>query len=60
MKRFAILLAITAGLITVPMLGQQAGVGSIVRNDPALDKLVSPGTKIEKLHGDFRFIEGPV
>ena len=60
MKRFAILLAIVTGVITVPMLGQQAGVGSIVRNDPALDKLVSPGTKIEKLHGDFRFIEGPV
>jgi gluconolactonase len=60
MKRFAILLATLAGVITLPMLGQQGGVGNIIRNDPALDKLVSPGTKIEKLHGGFRFIEGPV
>ena len=44
----------------VPAAAQQAGVGSIVRSDPALDKLVSPGTKIEKLQGGFRFIEGPV
>jgi gluconolactonase len=64
MQRFAVLLAIflaiLAGTITLPLLGQQAGVGTIVRNDPALDKLVAPGTKIEKLHGDFRFIEGPI
>ena len=64
MQRFAVLLAIflaiLVGIITLPLLGQQAGVGTIVRNDPALDKLVAPGTKIEKLHGDFRFIEGPI
>jgi gluconolactonase len=58
-KYSAILLGVIIG-VAVPILGQQAGVGSIVRNDPALDKLVSPGAKIEKLHSGFRFIEGPV
>ena len=37
-----------------------SGVGSIVRSDPALDKLIPPGAKIEKLHSGFRFIEGPI
>lgn len=46
---------------TLPSLpAQEAGVAKIIRNDPALDKLISPGAKIEKLHGGFRFIEGPV
>jgi len=44
----------------LPLMGQKSGVGSIVRNEPALDRLVLPGTKIEKLRGDFRFVEGPV
>jgi gluconolactonase len=60
MKHFAILFVILVGLAAVPMAGQQAEAGGVVRNDPAIDKLVSPGTKIEKLHGGFRFIEGPV
>lgn len=34
--------------------------GSIVRLDPALDALVPPDTKIEKLAGGFKFVEGPV
>ena len=58
-KYFAILLAIIAS-VAAPILGQQAQVGSIVRSDPAIDKLVSPGAKIEKLHSGFRFIEGPI
>jgi gluconolactonase len=36
------------------------GVGSIVRLDPALDSLVPPGAKIEKLAGGFQFAEGPL
>ena len=36
------------------------GVGSIVRLDPALDALIPPGAKIEKLAGGFKFVEGPV
>jgi gluconolactonase len=32
----------------------------ILRADPALDEIVTPGTKIEKLAGGFLFTEGPV
>jgi gluconolactonase len=60
MKHSAILLAILVSVTALSMMGQQAEVESIVRNDPAIDKLVSPGTKIEKLHGGFGFIEGPI
>jgi gluconolactonase len=60
MKRLLILVAIMAGIAASPAIGQQADVGKIVRNDPGFDKLVPPGTKVEKLHGGFRFIEGPV
>ncbi len=39
---------------------QNADVGKIQRTDPALDKLVPPAAKIEKLAGGFQFIEGPI
>ena len=35
-------------------------VGSILRLDPALDSLVPPDAKIEKLAGGFKFTEGPL
>jgi gluconolactonase len=38
----------------------EAGVGTIVRLDPALDALVPASAKIEKLAGGFGFTEGPV
>ena len=60
MKRYVIVLAVLASVAASSMMGQQAEMGKIVRTDPAIDKLISPGTKIEKLHGDFRFIEGPI
>jgi gluconolactonase len=34
--------------------------GNVQRADPALDRIVPPGTGIEKLAGGFQFIEGPV
>lgn len=37
-----------------------ASVGSIVRLDPAFDALVPSGAQIEKLAGDFKFLEGPL
>ncbi len=43
-----------------PLSGQSAPVGKIVRNDPALDKLVPPGAQVEKVRGDLRFTEGPL
>jgi gluconolactonase len=36
------------------------GVGRIARLDPALDALVPPHAKIEKLAGGFQFAEGPI
>ena len=63
MKHFVILLAIVlamlAGIAAVPTMGQEQ-VGKIVRTDPAIDKLISPDTKIEKVHGGFGFTEGPI
>jgi gluconolactonase len=69
MKQFAIFLAVFAAMAMQPALGQQnttqqnnegSQEGRIVRNDPAMDKLIPPGAKVEKVHGGFRFIEGPV
>jgi gluconolactonase len=40
--------------------GAETVPARIVRLDPALDRIVSPGTKLEKLAGGFQFIEGPV
>ena len=47
-------------LAVAPAQAQDAGVGKITQIDPALDKIVPIGAKVEKIRGDFRFIEGPV
>ncbi len=52
------LLALAAFLTGVALSAQNAG--QIVRLDPALDKLISPGAQIEKLADGFGFLEGPV
>jgi gluconolactonase len=49
------LCAIAAGL-AVPLLNAQ----SVRRIDPALDNLISPGAKVEKVAGNFAFTEGPL
>ena len=40
--------------------GVQQVETKILRNDPALDQIVSPDAKVEKLAGGFLFTEGPV
>lgn len=68
MKRNTLLCSLLAALAILPIslataepqATQPPAAGSIARTDPALDKLVSPGTKVEKVRGDFGFIEGPV
>ena len=70
MIRKTICHVLLAGLLILPLGAQQptsqqptsqsATVATIVRNDPALDKLVPPGAKVEKVRGNFRFIEGPI
>src|SRR5580658_378427 len=39
---------------------QSAAEPGVRRVDPALDKLLSPGAKVEKVAGGFQFVEGPV
>src|SRR5580693_2068268 len=41
-------------------MGAQAPSGEIVRLDPALDKIVPKGAKVEKVVGGIRFAEGPL
>jgi gluconolactonase len=52
-------------LLAIPALCLTAAPGwaqgtSIKRLDPALDNILSPGTKIEKAAGGFLFVEGPM
>jgi gluconolactonase len=47
-------------LLVMPVAARAAGVAKIVRLDPALDSVIAPGTKIEKVAGGFIFTEGPM
>jgi gluconolactonase len=47
-------------LAAAMLYGQLSTAGSVVRLDPALDKIIPPSAKIEKVHGGLRFTEGPV
>jgi gluconolactonase len=51
MKQFLMYL-----VVTLPLFAQS----DVVRLDPALNKIVPRGAKVEKLAGDLRFTEGPV
>jgi gluconolactonase len=42
------------------LFAQSAAEPTIRRADPALDKVLSPGAKVEKVTGGFQFVEGPV
>jgi gluconolactonase len=44
---------------TFPKNKQWQNVGEIVRIDPALDDIITPGTSLEKLATGFQFTEGP-
>ena len=37
-----------------------AAGSSVARMDPALDAVIAPGTVVEKVAGDFQFVEGPL
>ena len=57
MKRY---LALILGASLLPLIALHGEVGSIVSKQPALNKILPPAAKIEKLRGDFHFTEGPV
>jgi gluconolactonase len=42
-----------------PKNAQWKDLGEIVKIDPGLDKIIAPGTKLEKLATGFEFTEGP-
>lgn len=60
MKRAALIVLV--GLFAAPAAWTQTGWAqtSIHRLDPALDKVIAPGTKIEKVATGFIFTEGPM
>lgn len=43
-----------------PQISQMAQTGEVIRKDPAIDRIVAPEARIEKLAGGFQFTEGPV
>src|SRR5271170_646324 len=51
---------VTLALSASVLLAQPATEATIRRVDPAFDRLVSPGAKVEKVAGGFQFVEGPV
>jgi gluconolactonase len=59
-KRLLVYLIRLLPVILMSTLMSTVQAQTVVRIDPALDKIVAAGTSVEKVHGDFRFIEGPV
>lgn len=43
-----------------PQITQMAQMGEVLRKDPAIDRIIPRGARIEKLAGGFQFTEGPV
>src|SRR6516165_6331545 len=60
MKRLLAVLILKLVMLTTAAAVQAQDVGQVTRLDPALDDLISPSAKIEKLADDFGFLEGPV
>src|SRR5580658_3250873 len=54
------LILVTVVFSASVLFAQPAAETTIRRIDPALDKLLSPEAKVEKLAGGFGFVEGPV
>jgi gluconolactonase len=52
--------ALAGALLLPPLQGQPAPTGNVRRLDPALDSLISPSAKVEKVAGNFGFTEGPL
>jgi gluconolactonase len=51
---------VTLALAISQIPAQSADEPTIRRIDPALDKLLDPDAKVEKVAGGFQFVEGPV
>ncbi len=53
-------LPIVALLCAAPTLAQDAAAPRIERTDPALDALIAPDAKVERVATGFSFVEGPL
>jgi gluconolactonase len=53
-------IAVAASLLAGSLAFAQSPPPSVVRLDPALDALVSPDARVERVKGGFGFTEGPV
>ena len=51
---------LAAALFLAALQVQAQGANEVVRLDPSLDEIISADAKVEKLAGDFGFVEGPV
>lgn len=52
---------VLAGLASLPVAGGAAAKASgVTRIDPALDRIIAPSARVERLAGGFRWAEGPV
>ncbi len=51
---------LAAAFLLAALQVRAQGANEVVRLDPALDEIISVDTKVEKLAGDFGFVEGPV
>ena len=60
MKQRQLLQLVWCAGVVLPLAAQSAGVGSVKRLDPALDRIVAPGAAVEKVLGNLQFAEGPV
>jgi gluconolactonase len=58
MNRFPI--AVAVSLLAGSLACAQSPSPSVIRLDPALDALVSPDARVERIKGGFGFTEGPV
>ncbi|HEV2232169.1 MAG TPA: SMP-30/gluconolactonase/LRE family protein [Terriglobia bacterium] len=64
MKKYIIMalsfLGVTLGLVMARSQTTSTTVASVERLDPALDKIVSSGARLEKIASGFKWTEGPV
>lgn len=51
---------VMAGPAVAAVTEAEAGATRILRLDPALDAIIPPGAKLEKVAGGFGFVEGPL
>jgi gluconolactonase len=60
MKKQMLALVAVAGVFFAGATARAQSFGEVIRVDPAADAIVPADAKVEKLAGDFQFVEGPI